>query len=1099
MSNNLAIEKILEMEAAAAACELTSLGFTDGSAALREFLNLAKGPFIYVLETVAKCALSSASPDTSLTNLERIIQDVNEDILTKFINDIDDNNNNQKNLKELLTLCGASSYLSAMLTKTPEWFEWLFIDGNIETQKGSQEFAAELASWTAAADTVEVMGKKLRQYRNREYIRIGARDLNALACMEEVTAELSDLAGATLNAAIGFAISELTEKHGAPVHINEEGDMEEAEFAVIGLGKLGGRELNFLSDIDILYVYSTEKGETNGQAASNYGTDNDTGSDVDKNGKMGNIIALHEFFVKLSKQTTRLISRVTEDGFVFRVDLDLRPEGRSGGIVNSLRSMEVYYESWGQAWEKNAMIKARCVAGSERLGREFTKMIRPFSYRKYLDFGAIADIKGMKEKIDIATRRKSPDVVDVKLGRGGIREIEFFCQALQLIYGGKVAELRESNTLKAIKKLSNKKLISVEDANSLTTGYIFLRNLEHRIQVIEGRHTQAIPRGDRELEKIARMMGIFSLSQSGKEITAASQLLKKYEKITDRVHEVYRTLFYNSEEELSENALEEAAWVASASTSVGTPEPEALDALSRFGFSHPDKALKHIALVRDGQSFVRLTPTARSLRRRLTPFIISKAAGSPNPDLALQNIERFVTAVGAKTGPLSLLAENPPLIEELITIFGSSEFLSTSLVERPEGLDLVLSAEMTTPVKENFYAEINGQLRCVEDPDDFEEKLDVLRRYKNPEVLRIALNDITGRLSTKEVGEQLTGLARAALSAAYHLSYEEVGKRHGAPSDKRFFILGMGKLAGGELLYGSDLDIVFVYAGQGNNGNNGNGETSGPKVITDHEFFVKLAQKIIGILTLRTREGVMFEVDTRLRPSGSSGPLVVTKDSLLGYHKEKAAIWETQAALKSQVVAGDMDYGRETFEQLEQVIYSSEKPLTTNDINELLRIRKRMEREIAKEGGGNYNIKTGRGAVVDIEFLVQTVQLKYGAKEPALRTPNTLTAIGEIKKLLDTKEVAGLTVSECEFLEQAYEFYRKIEKSLRVVYASSISKITANTGEINVLAKKIGYNENLTEDRVVEKPGDRLLADYLEKTEKTRELYKKVMHELKQD
>src|SRR3989338_11111622 len=355
--------------------------------------------------------------------------------------------------------------------------------------------------------------------------------------MQETTEELSGLASASLEIAYWFCLAQLKAEYGTPLYIDLDGSEKESEFVIIGMGKLGGRELNFSSDIDIIYIYSSDKGETTGIVKS-------PSPPFMKGGREGisGKIHLHTFYVKLSEMITKLIGSITEDGVVFRVDLNLRPEGKNGDLANSLRSAEIYYESWGQTWERAAMIKARPVAGSMELGEAFLKMVEPFLYRRYLDFTAIEEIKGMKEKIDMSLLRAAPDVVDVKLGIGGIREIEFFAQAIQLINGGKDKLIREKNTLSAIEALKKGRYITPPDsADSLKQAYIFLRNLEHRIQIVEGRQTQVIPASNSEIERLARMLGF----KDTRDRKGTEQFWNEYKRQTGIVHEIYDVLFYS--------------------------------------------------------------------------------------------------------------------------------------------------------------------------------------------------------------------------------------------------------------------------------------------------------------------------------------------------------------------------------------------------------------------------------------------------------------------------------------------------------------------------------------------------------------------------
>ena len=1025
---------ILKKDEATSSIELQSLGFNDGKRARKDLSTLSKGALKNSLEDVLDFVLSSPNPGDSLANIERVIEGAPKETAKKL-------SKNKTALKKLASLGGSSQYLSGFLAQNPDWLEGLFLEGRLETKKDLAMLKKELVEFCRGAIEFSDMAKRLRIYRNKEYLRIGARDLFGMSSMAETAKEISDLASASLDTGIRFVLDELKKSCGAPYYIDEDGTQKEAVFSVIALGKFGGRELNFLSDIDIIYVYSSDKGETSG---------------VD--GKESSKISLHAFFVKLSEKLTKLINQPTGDGFVFRVDLDLRPEGRSGDLANSLRSAEIYYESWGQMWERSAMIKARPVAGDEELGAAFMKMITPFTYRKYLDFTSIEEIKAMKEKIDLAQIRGKNTAINVKLGRGGIREIEFFCQALQLIYGGKNPDVRDNSTLRAMEKLREKDLLSAKDASLLKDGYVFLRNLEHRLQMVEGLQTQNLPEREEEVFRIAKTMGFASIKE----------FLKALKEKTDSIHDIFRGLFYKSKDVFKEGIPEEVF----AALSDDALEKERLFAVKSLGFKDAETALKNALLLRGTSSFLHLSQKARVLLEKLSPLLLFRASTSPDPDMALSNIERFISAAGARVGIYSLLVENTPLITELMKIFGGSAFLSNMLIEKPENLDILLSPDVAKPAKteEEFMREISD---VTAKSADYEQTLDNLRRYKKQELFRIGTKDLLGELSSEDVSTQISSLAGASLEAAYKTAAAQLVKKYGTPGDERFTVLGLGKLGGGELIYGSDLDIIFVYAE-----NPGFEETSGPKVISNHEFYAHAAQKMISILSLRTNEGFLFNVDARLRPSGSSGPLVVSKTALLDYQREKASVWERQALTRVSTVAGDRDFGLDVIKELSGIVYS--KNLAKKDVSELLRIRKRMEVEVAKETETRFDIKAGKGGMVDVEFLVQALLLRHG-KEKKLRSPNTLLA------LKNSFEAGILKEKDYNALEGAYKFYRHIETRLRIVHDKSICVLASGSVETDSLAKKMGYKGNA---------GEKLISDYIKKREEVRDIYLKMMEEL---
>ncbi|MBI5681895.1 MAG: bifunctional [glutamate--ammonia ligase]-adenylyl-L-tyrosine phosphorylase/[glutamate--ammonia-ligase] adenylyltransferase, partial [Deltaproteobacteria bacterium] len=1009
-------------------------GFSDEKKALDNIKLLASTPLRDYIRDIIEHALSSPSPDDAVNNLERIIASYSEKIVKSLTLQP-----KTFSLQPVIYIAGASNFLSNILVKDSSNLECLFLKNGLSTKKVFEDFSKELNKLcpASARNSFEAIAKILRQYRGREYLRIGARDVLNLATMEETTQELSDLASSCLALACRFCLEKLKGDYGVPMFIDTDGTEKEAEFAVIGMGKLGGRELNFSSDIDIIYIYSSDKGEVVKTPDTRQQT-TDTRHQTSDNRQQTSDLSLHAFFVKLSELITKLIGQVTEDGIVFRVDLNLRPEGKNGDLANSLRSAEIYYESWGQTWERAAMLKARTVAGSVKLGEGFLKMLEPFIYRRYLDFTAIEDIKGMKEKIDLSLLRRAPDTIDVKLGYGGIREIEFFVQAMQIINAGKDKEIRAKNTLETIELLERQGYITAEDSNILRESYIFLRNVEHKIQIVEGRQTQAIPVKANEITKLARMMGF--RDEAG---ARAEELFReKYSGVAEDVHEIYEKLFYKPSEELKEGVSKDVSIILSDEIEKG----EGIEILKRLGFKEPEKAFENIRLLKHGSAFAHISQKARNILNKILPFLISRITSSPDPDMALTHLERFVSRIGGRGIFYSLLAENKKVMELLVKLIPTSAFLSHTFIEHPEIMDYLLSIDVHKPYKNKD--EIRKELSLILDEvSDYEEKLDALRRFKNTEILRIGINDIFGEIDISTVSRQIAFLADAAIEKSCEIGLEEISKRYGMPSDKRFAVLALGKLGGEEITYSSDLDLIFVYGGAG--------ETNGLKKVTNHEFFVKLCQKIIAALSVITREGFVFKVDARLRPSGSSGPIVITEEAFLKYHESKAEIWERQAGIKARFAAGDKGFGDETISKLHSIIYAG-KPID-KDITELLRIRKRMELEIAKETSDRYNIKTGKGGLVDIEFAVQILQLKNN-----VRSQNTMQG-------LDKLSGQGIiNRNDCDTLKDAYNFYRLMENRIRIVHDRADDVLTKGSDDVLKLGKRMGFEGDDAGDRLME-------------------------------
>jgi len=496
--------------------------------------------------------------------------------------------------------------------------------------------------------------------------------------------------------------------------------------------------------------------------------------------------------------------------------------------------------------------------------------------------------------------------------------------------------------------------------------------------------------------------------------------------------------------------------------------------LSGLGFRDTEAAWKNLSLLREGPSFIHLSAKARVILQKLGPSFLERASRSPEPDRALSHLERFISSIGARTTFYSLLLENPGVMDELIKVMGTSVFLSRDLIEHPESLDILLSTELSIPCKkkEDMLAAF---MKEASSDKDYETKLDTVRRLKSQELFRIGMNDIAGSLTLRQVSNQITFIAEAALEAAIVLAKDELRSRYGEAKTGSFAVIGLGKLGGREMIYGSDLDILFVYS------DTPDGHTTGPKEVSSHEYFVKLGQRIISVLTLRTKEGFVFNVDARLRPSGSAGVLVVSEDALLKYHSGTTQVWERQALTKARAVAGDGRFASSIVAKLLDELYSKE--LSPADADEMLRVRGRMEAEIAKEDSTRYNIKTGKGGIVDSEFLVQAMQLKWGGTKKGLRTPYTLKALSRL---------AGeglLTDEERRTIKEAYSFMRSVETRQRIVHDRPEGYLLPGSEELEALARRLGYTG--------EDAGDELLKDYIGHAERVRKTYLKTLDGLK--
>jgi len=992
-------------------------------------------------------ARNSPNADLALNNIERILTSLPDDALDAIIE-------KDSSLRDLSIICGGSQFLTNIMLKTPYLLSWLMLEDNISKNSGEEKKKAGLARELNSIETMLGLQQLLRRFKQREYLRIGSRDLTGRASTVEVMEELSDLASCCLQAAIDGSENIMQREFGQPEYNFQEDSGEYKGFVILGMGKLGGRELNFSSDIDLIFLYGSDKGETSGI--------NNAGESVKKT-------RLHQYFVKLGEMIVKAMNEVTEDGFVFRVDMNLRPDGQSGELVCSLRGAEIYYESWGQTWERSAMLKARPVAGDIALGEAFLHNIRPFMYRKYLDFGAIEAISTMKKKIDARIARDNQALTNLKLGTGGIREIEFFIQALQLINAGKMESLRERNSLKALDKLQEAGLISHKDNKQLSEAYIFLRLIEHRLQIFQERQTHTLPNKPEELEKLAL--------RAGYRENALESFIEDHRRYTENVHRIYSTLFHKAAEKLEEEKNPELIEILEGEL----PEDEIMERLSVLGFREAARAAKNVSLLWNGPPFIHFTEASKVLLRRIAPFIFKEITASPEPDMALQTLDKFISAVGARSSLYSLLAQNHHIIRLLVGLFGTSSFLSRILLAHPEILDALVAANVSSTVKTK--EEMAGELaRLIGACKDYEEELDALRRFRNLEILRIGINDIYGELSIEEVSLQITLLAEVSMEFALGKALDQVSQRFGRPisgpdgsgKEAAFSIIGMGKLGGAEMSYSSDLDIIFIYSDNGETSGDYKGKTS-LKVTSNHEFFVKVGQTLISILSVPTREGHAFKVDTRLRPSGSSGALVTSLENFRKYHEKSAQTWEKLALTRADISAGDEELGRKVLATIEKSLYQD--ALSDEESTEISRIRKRMELELAKEKDGIYNVKSGRGGIVDIEFIAQSLMLRYGKDIPEIRAQNTGEALAKLK------EAGILSEDEFKSLFDAYKFLRYLETRLRIVHDQSVSVLDTTSPDFQVLARRM------------ESDSANLVRDYRNHTEKVRTIYRRFLPE----
>ncbi|MEI6224923.1 MAG: bifunctional [glutamate--ammonia ligase]-adenylyl-L-tyrosine phosphorylase/[glutamate--ammonia-ligase] adenylyltransferase [Deltaproteobacteria bacterium] len=976
-------------------------------------------------EVVDLCRLAP-DPDLALAGVERFL-------------DAADLPRGRDLVDALVLLTGSSRLATQALARDPRLLLRAARSPWVRRERPEASMRATLARAARRLDPENVDGlhRLLRRFAAREVVRIALRDLRR-ARVDEVTGALSSLATSALHVAIAFHDRRLRARHGPPEGL---GDLPPgAGFCAIAMGKLGARELNFSSDIDLIYVYGPDGTTTGDRPLTHFA-----------------------YFARLAELVTESLAKVTEDGMVFRVDLNLRPDGRSGPIVNSVRAAELYYQSFGRSWERNALVKARPGAGDLAVGDELLGQLEPFIWRRSLDLGIIEEIQAMKARIDARAGAEGKD--DLKLGRGGIREAEFFVSALQLLHGGKLRDpgIRERAVLRALDRLLFAGIVQARDRDAISDAYLFLRRAEHRVQMVDGRQTHRLPPPDERL-RLARSMGYADV--------------EKFEAALAGHRERVAALFSGLLGTPAGAAPLDPELALLADQQV---EPERRREIAlRRGFDNPDQAVAALdAMARRATPFSRMGDPAAAVA------LLVEVVATPDPGQAIAHLSEFAAALKAPEPYFRILRDSPRVSRQLVSLFGTSDFLSKRFLRHPELVDQLLRddqivLEKTLPV---FRQEIAARLATIPPETQIDEamerKLAELRRVKNEEVLRIAMHDIAGSIGLSSVAEQLSDLAEALLCAALDLAEEEARAKGRMPPG-RLTVMALGKLGGRELGYHSDLDLIFLYPASEP------GVVDAPGQTPAHILYARLAERFLSFLQMPLREGLLYKIDTRLRPSGNQGALVTSDLGFARYHlahadspQTRSQLWERQALLRARLAAGDEGlYGRIRRDVLDPVLFGVPGDPAALAA-EVRRMRERMESEIGKESTKGKNPKVGRGGIVDVEFAVQYLQLAHGHDHPAIRSPSTPVALRRLR------EAGLLRDGTFAALARGYEFHRRLATRMRIVHDYGIDYLPAGGNALAQLARRLGYHG--------EDPGARLLAEYGQVTGAVRAAFVDVM------
>lgn len=806
---------------------------------------------------------------------------------------------------------------------------------------------------------VSEMGLALRWYRVREMVRIAWRDINGLAPLDETLADLSDFAEACVDLTFKKLYVWQCLKLGTPV----SEDNTPQEIVVLGMGKLGARELNFSSDIDLIFAFP-EAGYT-------------------KDGPKS--VSNEEFFIRLCRAFLKVMNEKGPEGILFRVDMRLRPFGDSGPLTMSFSALEDYYQGQGREWERYAMIKAKTIAGDKKAGKELLNTLRPFIYRRYLDYGAYDALREMKSKIATELERKGLKD-NIKIGAGGIREIEFFGQIFQLVRGGVESYLQERSILKVLSALARENYITPVVCTELTEAYRFLRLAENRLQQYSDQQVHELPKDETGRLRLAASLGYEDWNSFYRQLTNHTQ----------KVHFHFHDLLSqeeNSGSDLTETDLKEV-WLGQAESE----ETEKI--LATAGYARVDDVVNCLKWLREDSATLRLSPKGRDWLDKLIPIILQKVGKSEQPETALKRILELIQSIEQRTSYISMLLENPDALTHLVRLSNASPWIISFLARHPLLLDelLDLNTLYKPPVKEELEKLLRRRLNQISE-DDLEKQLEELIIYKNVNVFQVAAADIAGAFQLMKVSDYLSDTAEAVLSQTFGLSWdflvskygEPVAELDGMPCELGFLIVAYGKLGGLELSYGSDLDLVFLNAAA-------EGETTGrERTIGNSEFYIRLGQRIVHLLTANTRAGRLYEIDMRLRPNGSSGILVSNLESFREYQKEKAWTWEHQALIRSRPICGDGRMFTRFLKIKKEIITQPRDPDTLKKDIHSMRIK--MRSELEKKETGYFDIKQGRGGIIDIEFIVQYLSLLYAHEfEELARWPDNVRLIGTLNK-----------------------------------------------------------------------------------------------------
>lgn len=887
---------------------------------------------------------------------------------------------NAPDWQSLKTVFGASNFVFRTFWRNPKLPFDIMAENRLRQALDPTYYATVLRELTAGVNSEEELSRKLRLFRYKEMGRLAWRDLAGLAELNVMMAELSQLARACIDVTLNWLYPRLTERFGTPVDIKGHA----VKPVVLGLGKLGADELNFSSDIDLIFAFA-HSGTTVG------GRKETTNKD---------------FFVRLFQQFIKVLGDTTADGFVFRVDARLRPFGDTGELALSFNEMETYYKRYGREWERYAWIKAAPVGGDMAAGRELVKRLTPFIYRRYLDYNAFDSLREMKQLINQDVARQGMED-NVKLGWGGIREVEFFGQIFQLIRGGVESYLRAPQITKVLNILAANGNIPVKTRDELLEAYTFLRKTEHHIQEMDDRQAHDLPVDVASKLALAQTLGFETLFEF-------DSVLYNYRKV---VNHHFQLLFSDAETDADTDEI-----ITRLQLLWKHPQnmPDAENFLQDLGYNDGARAFKSLNDFAYHSNVKNLNTRALTRLDKLMPKVILAAAASAQPEKALEYLLNILLAIAYRLNYMALLIEHPTALNNLVRLCLASPWVAHFLSMHPVLLDeLVDSGNLVLPPKpaENLYLKLKSQMDSQAE-DDEEGRIEAMCVFKQSQTLHVVAADVLGHLALMNVSDWLSAIADACVRAAVNMAWKFLAQKHGEPQTnlngkpcgRGFVVAAYGKLGGLELGYASDLDLVFLHAAA-------EGCTNGPKPIDNGQFYNRLAQRVVHILNTPTRAGRVYEIDTRLRPSGSSGLLVTHISGFRDYQLNHAWLWEHQALIKARPIFGE-EAMTACFEEIRRETMTM--PHNAKELKQgVLEMRAKINESLYSPKEGVFDLKYSPGGMVDIEFLVQYLLLRYAG-----RVPELLLWTDVVRQIQELNRAGIISDEMAHILKRAYLLYR---------------------------------------------------------------------------